>query len=224
MPVPIKTLLASFNLPLQHRDITRWRGAFSKMAGWEHDLLHNHTTDGGIMYRYPLIQYRVHKGKAAIFALNNGINTLQTIIAQAGWQLNWKKKPYQLLLESFDVKEHNLKMLDRMRTYHIETYICLNKANYDAWHQQPGLVARASMLEKVLVGHILGFSRMMELDIPNRSLQVTLLDIYRQQTISLHKNTFLTFDLRFSANIQLPSQIGLGGKTAFGCGRISYPD
>ncbi len=41
----IRTLYLHFDLPLFHRQIPQWRGAFAELAGVENDLFHNHKNE-----------------------------------------------------------------------------------------------------------------------------------------------------------------------------------
>lgn len=220
MPATFKTLFASFNLPIQSHEISWWRGAFSEMAGWEHDHLHNHQASGALMYRFPKVQYRVWKHQAALFALNDAIPTFQKIIAQSEWKLRWKKRSHQLLLEQLDIQEHELKMLSIPLAYRISNYIALNQENYQAYLKSPGLSARADILERSLVGHILGFCTEVGWKVPNKSLEVHLQDIHTRRVVRLVRNDFMAFDLTFHTNILLPEKVALGKKLAFGCGTL----
>ncbi|MCB0642014.1 MAG: hypothetical protein KDC44_10260, partial [Phaeodactylibacter sp.] len=67
---PIRTLSLSFDVRLYARQIPQWRGAFIEMCGLDSDLFHNHNGEAELHYRYPLIQYRMYKGKASILAIN----------------------------------------------------------------------------------------------------------------------------------------------------------
>ena len=220
MSSTFKTLFASFNLPLQTHELSWWRGAFSEMAGWEHDHLHNHQSDGRIIFRYPKVQYRIWNRKAAIFAIDEAIRTFQQISAQAEWKLRWKENTHQLLLEKLDIQKHELKMSPTLLAYRINGYVGLNQSNYDAYLRGPSLSTRVEILEKSLVGHILGFCTEIGWKVPNKSLKVHIQDIHKKQGLRLVKNEFLAFDLTFHSNIYLPNQLALGKKLAFGCGII----
>jgi hypothetical protein len=151
----LKSLSLSFSLPLYTRQIPQWRGAFNEMAGWEHDHFHNHRGDDGYHYRYPRIQYRVRRGKAALFAVNEGVEALQQVLASSSWELNWQGEKVKLMVEDLRMNEHEIRLLSQPRTYKIFRYVALNEENYEKWRKADGYQERGHILETCLRNHLL---------------------------------------------------------------------
>lgn len=217
-PPRIRTLLASFSLPLYPSQISRWRGAFVEMVSREQDLLHNHRSEGGIYYRYPLIQYRSRQGKAAIFAINEGTEALQLALSTNAWELTWNRRARMLQLEGLQLKEYDLAILPAPKTYHLHRWVALNEENYRLWQAQPHLSDRIQLLERILVGHILKFATAMDWQIPKGAVGVRLLNIRKEGHVKVHGNHLLAFDVVYQSNVFLPPLISLGKASSLGYG------
>lgn len=212
----LRTLLVSFSLPLRGKEISRWRGAFIELSGRREDLLHNHNGEG-YHYRYPLVQYRVRNGKAAVLAYNEGITAVQQTLSQNAWQLRWEGEPIDLDMDSLEVKEYELNMLERPRTYKLYRWVGLNSEKYEAWNQTSSLKKRLDLLEQAIAGHILYFAESINRRLPQR-LEVEITDIKKQGWVNVHGNLLMAFDLVYESNIFLPPLLGLGKAVSHGFG------
>lgn len=214
----LRTLLLQFNLPLYTRQLPQWRGAFIEMAGWTDDRFHNHRNDrGDLRYRYPLIQYRVRRRKAALFAVNEGVEALQGVLASSDWQLPWRGQTQPLMVEDLRMQEHELTLTDRPRTYKLYKYLALNNENFERWRRADGLIERTQLLERVLRGHLL--SCMWGLGwAGDQPVQVRILEMRKTQYVPFKGRQQLAFDLVYTANVALPPQIALGRVVSHGFG------
>lgn len=218
-PAPdLRLLHLTFNLPLYPRQLAQWRGAFVEMAGWDNDWLHNHDGEKeAYHYRYPLVHYRAWHGKAAITAINEGIEAVQEALAASSWDITWEGAPKTLQVEGLNMKEHHLRMLPRPKTYQLFKWLALNQENYERWQREKSLVRRAAMLENILAGQILGFCSAMGWRLPER-LEVNLQDIQFMQKVRCFGNAMVAFNVRYDANVLLPSGIALGRGVSHGFG------
>lgn len=217
----IRTLHTTFNLPIHPREIRNWRGAFIEMAGRQYDLFHNHLTSDKYYYRYPLVHYRTSKKQAAILVFNQAIEGFQEILSSTDWQLRWKGNPHPLTITDLKLEEHKLKMTDQMMPYHLKNWLALKQDNYAIWQKCKNMSERSELLERVLVGHLLGFSSQMGWQLPER-LEVNLQLIHRIQQTEYRSAQVLVFDISFEANIDLPHRIGLGKGLTQGYGILGF--
>ncbi len=213
----LNALHLSFNLSIFPSQIPQWRGAFIEMAGWEHHLFHNHKPGREYHYRYPLIHYRQWKGKAAIFAINEGVEAFQEVIAKSEWEINWEGNKRPLQVEDIQVDHYYLTMLPHPKTYRLYKWLALNQENYERWQREKSLVRRAALLENILTGHILGFCTAMGYRLPER-LEVNLHEIQSMKKVRLHGNPMIAFNITYDANVLLPSGIALGRGVSTGFG------
>lgn len=212
-----RLLHLTFDLPLYPRQLAQWRGAFLEMAGWENSLLHNHKSAEASHYRYPLVHYRIWHGKAAITAINEGVEAIQGALATNTWDITWEGAPQQLQVEGLNMKEHHLRMLPRPKTYKLFKWLALNQENYERWQREKSLVKRAALLENILAGQILGFCTAMDYRLPER-LEVNLHEIQFMKKVRLHGNPMIAFNITYDANVLLPSGIALGRGVSTGFG------
>ena len=61
----VKILDIVFENSIEDFEIEAFRGAVSKLVGYENTLFHNHLSDNKLVYAYPLVQYKRIKSKAA---------------------------------------------------------------------------------------------------------------------------------------------------------------
>ncbi|MCB9352680.1 MAG: hypothetical protein H6573_35140 [Lewinellaceae bacterium] len=214
----LRLLHLTFDLPLYPRQLPQWRGAFNEMAGWENHLLHNHKGEKeAYHYRFPLVHYRMWRGKAAVTAINEGIEAVQEALAANSWDINWEGEQKTLQVEGLNMKEHDLRMLPHPKTYRLFNWLALNQENYEKWQHSKSLVQRAALLENILAGHILGFCTAMGYRLPER-LEVNLHEIQFMKKVRLHGNPMIAFNITYDANVLLPSGIALGRGVSTGFG------
>lgn len=230
---PIQLLTLSFDLPLHRKELPNWRGAFNEMAkSANNELFHNHsnnapdsktkqshTVSGGYHYRHPLIQYRVHHKKAAVLAINQGIDAMHEVLANHEWQLRWRNEPRTLKVEDVKITTDTFRLLPAPTTYRIRRWIALNQPNYEKWQQCQSLIQRAALLERILAAQLLALFTAFDWRIPAR-LEVHLQDIHSEFPISAHKTSMLSFDVSFTANVHIPVGLAIGRSISFGYGEV----
>lgn len=213
----IRTLSLTFNLPLYPRQLPHWRGAFIEMGGWENDHFHNHDGDEGYHYRYPLIHYRLHKGKAGVVAFNEGVEALQKVLATSDWHINWQGERQALQIQDLNMREWSLHLLDRPKSYKLFKWIALNNENYQKWRDCQNLAERATLLQNILASQILAFCSSMDYRVPER-LEVQLTHIQLMEKVRCYKQEMVAFNVEFETNLDLPVGIGLGRAVSLGFG------
>ena len=150
----VKTLQLSFDLDINAGQLSKWRGAFIEMAGWEDDRFHNHKGQKSYHYRYPVIQYRMNKGKAGLLAINDGVEAVQQVLAKNDWVLNWQGKRHELKIADLKMSEQPIQVLEEPRPYRIYKWVALNQENLTKWDNCAGLVERIQLLEPILTSHL----------------------------------------------------------------------
>lgn len=222
----IKCLLVSFDLPIHPAQIPQWRGAFIELAGIERDTFHNH--DNGRVgannkdfyhYRYPLIQYRMVQGNAAIFAINEGVEVLEKVLLEKDWEINWRGSVRSLNVETVQTGEHILRMLNTPKAYRLKKWLGLNQKNYETWLKCDGLIEEVALLEKILATNLLMTCTSFGWRLPQR-LEVRITKIHKEQWVRCHGDRMLAFSLTFKANIALPALLATGKSVSLGFGWV----
>lgn len=225
----LSILHTTFNLRLTHNNIESFRGAISEMAGIENNLFHNHNTSEEdhekFIYRYPLIQYRVHDGYATIFAVNEGVEALEKILKKnklSQFNINGRKFPLEIT-KRFENASFKLSftVANKLNTYRIYKYIPFNPENYHKYKELPHMRSKIEMLEKLMANHILSFAKTVNWKISKtKKINVIINDLDRVSKVQALAINMMAFDMVFSCNLNLPDRLSLGRKTAYGFGWI----
>lgn len=221
----IQYSLFTFDLPMTERNINAFRSAIIEWAGRENHLLHNHLNPpgnphlprGGFSYRYPLVQYRVHKGKAALFALNQGTDTLKDALTKHSWEIVLSGKTTHLRLADLQNRQFTLACTSHRVNYHLQNWIALNQQNYEHFTQKNTLIERIQKLQQILAANIISFAKGIGWQIPER-FEVAIQQIHNQQQRNYHQTRMNAFDVQFSCPLALPPLVGLGKAVSHGFG------
>lgn len=219
----LQLLSATFSLPLEARDIPRWRGAWAELAGWEMDRFHNHLPgEEGVIPRYPQVQYRVRRRQAALLALQQGVKDVQQTLAKTDWTIRWRDELFALGMEDLRMETFELHVQRQPTTYRLRRYLPFNSENFRAWDRADTFAQRLDLLNRLLPGHLLAFATGVGWQVPER-FTAEITDIYRQESAVLHDIRRPAFDLAFRTNLFLPPGIGLGKGVSHGFGLVSKP-
>ena len=216
----IKILQIQFTLPLYHRQISQWRGAIIEWAGREHHLFHNHKKGKDRYFRYPLIQYGVHQGKAAILAINEGADQLEALLSQKEWQINWQGIPRPLEVDKATLDWPMVQLTSEPHRYRLQHWLPLSQANYQWWQTEAAnLKERVAKLERILLSHVLTFATGIQWQIPG-TIDLSIQNIRRTKQLRFHGTPMLAIDLTFDTNLVLPPNIRLGRVVSHGFGEL----
>lgn len=220
----LRYAITQLDYKLKAAEIPALRRFVSLFMGQENDLFHNHQSSEKVFYRYPLVQYKSTAGKASLLGLTEaGTEAIKALLQHP----EFRAQCIEWIGEQFAVTEE---MTDTLllhptpkNTYHLSNYIALNEKNLQDWIAYPSLPARAALLERCIVGHILKFCSAIKWLLPPKSLQVELLDFKFHNTRAFDNN-FLAFEVLFRTNITLPEGIGLGKAVSHGFGVLTMND
>jgi hypothetical protein len=225
--LPVLTLRFP-DLRLYPDQVPQWRGAVN--AGVPADLLeeyadlfHNHAGMDRTYKRYPLVQYGVTRGVAAILGVGRGAGALTHWYMHRPKKIRIEAVEYDITTVALDVLDAPLGVGDNKRTYMLYDYLPFNHANYLAWQAETSMVRRIQQLEQLLAAHIIQFAKGVDWQVPGRFV-VEMEDVREiaQQYALKPGNCFQRFDLRFRSDIVLPRGIGLGNKVAYGMGCLDF--
>ena len=224
----VKTLKATYDIPLLPHQLHKWRGAIAEHAGWEDERFHNHIgAKERVHYRYPIVCYRVHDGKAGLWAFGEGVEAVQDMLLRSNGVFTMENRTYRLQIINFNIKDHILSMWNTTDTisnmpksYFLKNWLALNEDNFKSWDKLSSLAQRTQMLEQILASNIIAFAKGVKWQLPQR-LEVTLLQIRSTHTVQHKGIQMVAFDVSFSANINLPEGLGLGKAVSHGFGVLS---
>lgn len=216
----IRTLAITFHQEIPQNKIRAFRGAIAQKVGLEHILFHQHKGDKQYVYNYPFIQYKRIDKKASIFCIDDGVEELHKLFGQNDWEIDLQGERILLTVDSLNLGNYELQVLNHKRWYRIENWIGLNAKNYNSYQKLSALKEQASFLERILIGNILSLAKGVEWHI-DKQIELDITNILQTKTTRWKGVPLLRFDLEVQCNIALPDYIGLGKGVSHGHGLVT---
>lgn len=212
--IPYLELL--FDLPLSRTELPAFRGAIHTLIPQECSCFHNHEGEG-LHYAYPLIQYRLRKGKASIVGLGRGVEQLEVLLRTTAQTLCIGRREVPLELLSYQSAMVPIGVGNQLYTYRMEGWLPLNGRNYSLYQSMASLRDRIALLDAVLVGNLLSCFKGLGI-VAAEEIVAYLTRLENIRTISSKKTQMMAFDVAFESNVLLPPHIGLGKSVSRGFG------
>lgn len=212
----IRSLLVRFDAEIQANQLSAFRGAIAKKVGWENELFHNHKSDGGFLYRYPLIQYKRIGGKPAILCLEEGVDDLHLLFQQRDWSISLIGNKMPLKIDELNLRSVVFQVWDQIFNYRLYNWVGLNPKNHEKYKQlKPE--ERPDFLKRILIGNIISLAKGIQWDV-DKQIVLSVDDIVSEHLVQVKGVPLQAFHLNFSCNVSLPPFIGLGKSTSLGFG------
>jgi len=216
--VKLRTALLtfSFNEPVCAR-ADRLRGFFATHFGGFR-LVHHHLDDNRLLYRTPLIQYKVVNRQPLVLGVNEGADILRQIYEQLQF-IRIGQTDYRLEYKRLYLGEERFGESAGVHTYTFLTpWLALNEQNYQHYVCAGSGAARRALLERILVGNILSLAK-------GLGYMVTApieaeIENYREVRTTLKGTPMLGFLGSFRVNFEIPEYFGLGKSVSRGFGTI----
>ncbi|MGB0862716.1 MAG: CRISPR-associated endonuclease Cas6 [Saprospiraceae bacterium] len=218
----LRVLTITFEEPIDREEISAFRGALIEKVGIEHEWFHNHNNDSSQQnyhYRYPLIQYKRHRGRPMLVFLEDCIEEAQKLFANADWQLNMKHQPYELKIDKLRVHQFKVGVWQQNFEYSLSNWLPITQKNHEEFSQMKYLADRIAYLERKLSNHIIAFAKGIDCRWEGR-IEARILNVHRDSMVHLKGNRLKAFSLDFETNFFLPNYIGLGKSVSRGFGVV----
>lgn len=221
----MRLLTISFDTPIRPWEVPAFRGAVAKKVGFQHDLYHNHDNSGGMdageyHHRYPLIQYKQHRGHPMLLCLDDGVEALHHFFEQPSFSLDMGPMSRPLRVARLDMHHHDFESRDNEpRRYHLRDWLALNEDNYAAFQQATGLVAQVALLEKILQNQLVALCYAFN-HTPPAALDTRIQDLRDRRWVDYKAVKIMCFSLEFTARLHLPNYLGIGKGASTGWGVV----
>ena len=216
----LRYLRVGFDTELNFKDIKRFRAAVIEKTERVSTLFHNHLSGSAVIYRYPLIQYKIIKNKAAIICLETGTDDIHHLLKHRDLDLRIGNK-----IQSFQIGEvllnyFNTSIVDNSITYNLDHWIPLNQKHFEVWKKhKDDKLKQIKLLESILLGNILSFAKGINWFIEEKVV-VDILKVNQLDTVDFKQHKQLSISLIFKSNILIPDFIGLGKGSSIGFGMV----
>jgi hypothetical protein len=216
----VRYLCVRFSNPIFPYDIPFFRSAVIEKTDRVASLFHNHKDDTAVIYRYPLIQYKVTYKKASIICLNQGADDIHHLLQHRSMELRIGKNTQNFEVEDIDLHFHQVQVWDTMFEYSLLNWMALNQKYHARFKELEGdEKAQIDLLESILKGNILSFAKGIDWFVEDR-IKVEIQKIKSLKLLPFKGRKVLTFCVNFKTNVSLPDYVGLGKGSSVGFGVV----
>ena len=139
-----------------HGNASKLRGFFATSFN-EHALLHQHTADK-LIYKYPLIQYKMLQGKPLVLGINEGAEVLKEIYDKFD-EIKIGESKYTIMERGVTLKSEEFGCSQEILSYRFATpWLALSQENYPKY-LEASWEERKDLLRRILMGNILSASK-----------------------------------------------------------------
>ncbi len=217
----IRTLTIYYDTDISYKEIPLFRGAVLKSLGDKANVLyHNHTGEDTFRYSYPLIQYKRLNGKATVVCIEEGIELVGQLLSDFYSMINLGQRETECKVMQVLSSKDLIQLSNTSKEYHLHQWLPLNAKNYKQYQNTDDLIEKIKIIERVLIGNILSFLKGVDIHLEDQ-LFVHITDILSQKVITYKEVKLMAFDVKFKANISLPSYIGIGKNASIGNGILT---
>lgn len=215
-----KCVLSLNDIKLRSSQIHKFRGFIGNLFK-NHDLIHNHDLSSGrLLYRYPLIQFKlINKAPAIIALTNQAINVFSEIFMKLD----------KIVIDGITIPifEKNLKIEDVEFGYSAEIFmyefvspwIGLNQKNYQKYDEAITSEEKNEILKKALIGNILSMAKYLSCWLEKDQKIKAELQV-KETTVNLKGKPMIGFTGIFKTNFLIPDYLGIGKSVSRGFGTV----
>jgi hypothetical protein len=175
-------------------------------------------TDNELLYKAPLIQYKIFNGKPFVIGINKGADILQKIHEDISY-LKIGRSEYQIKEKNIVFKTDYFGITNNCIPYSFLTpWLALNEKNYERYQKLGSWQKRRELLEKILIGNIISMSKSLGYTVPE-PIKASIDDLKEVPT-SLKGTPMLGFLGTFSVNFEIPDYWGIGKSVSRGFGTV----
>ncbi len=214
-----KSTLLLNNITLRPDQIHKFRGFVGNLFK-EHDLIHNHDTETGkVIYRYPLIQFKLIGNTPAIIAITDRAVKIFAEIFMNLDKININGIDIPVLEKDLKVEEVDFGYSNETFMYEFITpWLGLNQKNYSKYEAAQSNEEKQESLKRILTGNILSMSKSLDYRLEQEQRIKTTLQV-KQKKVNLKGKSMLGFMGVVKTNFLIPDYMGVGKSVSrgFGC-------
>ena len=213
----IRYLRLIYDHPLMPYELKYFRASVIERTERKSDLFHNHKSDTEVIYRYPLIQYKIIRRKPAIICLNEGTDDIHYLlgIREQSFNINGDKRTCGI--DEIKLQYVNMQTWDRTFRYNILNYMPYNQDNYALFKKLGNEKSRFRFLEELLKKHLQIIVDDLQLSCP-QGLRVKIESLQSEKFIQYKGQYHQTYCLNIRSNLYMPNYIGIGKGSVLGFG------
>ena len=216
----VRYLCVRFSQNLFAYDIPKFRAAVIEKTERVASLFHNHLDDQKVIYRYPLIQYKINHKKASIVCLDAGVDDIHYLLQHRDMNLRIGAESYSFEVDNIDLHYHQVQIWNSLFDYSLMNWLALSQKNHLAFKELEGDdQGQVDLLHRILCGNLLSFAKGINWQVEER-IKLEITQIKEIKMINFKGQDCLAFTLNFRCNVSLPDYVGLGKGSSVGFGVV----
>jgi len=197
-------------------DAAKLRGFFATSFN-EYALLHQHVTDK-LVYRYPLIQYKMLEGSPLILGINEGAEVLKEVYDKFD-EIKLGESRYSIMERGVILRSEEFGCSQEIQSYRFATpWLALNQKNY-LRYRKASRGARRDILRSILVGNILSASKGLGY-VAKEHIRLEV-GVTTEEICQLKDEKVTGIRGEFTTNFAIPELLGLGKSASRGFGAVA---
>ena len=215
-----KSILYFNSISLKAYQIHKLRGYVGNLFK-DNDLIHNHDiVTGKMIYRYPLIQFKIINDMPAIIALTEKAVNIFTELFMSLDEIVIDDKTIPVLEKDLSIENCNFCFSKETYLYKFTSpWIALNQNNFRIYTAYKTQKEKNDLLKRVLTGNLLSMAKYLGLHL--ESDQRIRTDLQAEEvSVTLKGKQMLGFKGIFKVNFEIPDYLGLGKSVSRGYGTI----
>ncbi len=142
----VRYLKIRFSNPLMPFEVTRFRAAVIEATGRQSSLFHNHSSEQGFIYRYPLIQYKVTHYQASLVCLGPGTDDIHCLLQNRRLDLRIGERREVFEIEDIQLRYHQEQLWQARSHYSLKANLLSFAGGLD-WYVEEPVEARITQLK-----------------------------------------------------------------------------
>jgi len=191
------------------------RGFFATKFN-EYTLLHQHSADR-LIYRYPLVQYKMIGDTPMVIGINEGADVLTQIYDKYD-EIKLGDEVYEIVEKGISVRNQEFGATTEIISYEFATpWLALNQENYFKYYGLKGREERNEFLRKTLIGNLLSMSKSFEYQVPSRIECEVWVNARKSRLKDIN---LMSFTGEFKTSFIIPEYLGIGKSISRGFGAV----
>lgn len=215
-----KSILYFNSISLKAYHIHKLRGHVGNLFK-DNDLVHNHdVVTGKMIYRYPLIQFKIINDIPAIIALTERAVKVFTKIFMGLDEIIIDGKTIPVLEKDLSIENCTFCFSEETYLYKfVSPWIALNQNNFRVYTASKTQKEKNDLLKRVLTGNLLSMAKYLGLHLESDQKIRTDLEV-NEVAVNLKGKQMLGFKGIFKVNFKIPDYVGLGKSVSRGYGTV----
>ena len=211
-----KSTLLLKDIHLKPSQIHKFRGFIGNLFR-DYDLLHNHDPiTGKLIYRYPLIQFKLINGIPAIIAITDKAVELFSLLFLKVNEVVIEDLKIPVFEKDLHIENVDFGYVNETFMYEfISPWMALNQKNFCRYSKSNSKAKKKQILRQTLIGNILSMSKYLGCWL-EKDQKIHIEIRVQEKTVNLKGKNMIGFIGIFKTNFMIPDDLGIGKSVSSG--------